>query len=115
MSAATAWELELIWLDLVSVDEMVLSRWDWPASWEQLDSFTAMGGYFRTIISLPIAMDIARQQAQLDSVLLDVSINWGLLQLCHEALRRQEHPQPDAHWQGKYKLFGELFMEAAPL
>jgi hypothetical protein len=80
---------------------MVLSRWDWPVSWEELDSFIAVGGYFRTITSLPGGMDISRQ-AQLDSVRFDESINWALLQQCHEELRRQEHPPPDAA--DEYKL-----------
>jgi hypothetical protein len=37
---------ELVRIELLSRDVMVLSRGDWPASWDEFSSFVEDGGFF---------------------------------------------------------------------
>lgn len=103
---------ELLRFDLMSIDGIVLSRGVWPLSWEELVSFSATGGYFQTGSYLLGGMDLALQ-AQLDAIRFDDSIDWPLLQQCHESVRRQEQFPQNAPVE--YRSLAECFMTVAPL
>ena len=103
---------ELVRIELLSRAALVLSRGEWPASWEEFSSFVADGGFFRVGARLRGGMDPARKN-RLDAVRFDSGTDWPMLDRCLEALRRQA-PLPSEAGQ-QQRAIAELMAEAMPL
>jgi hypothetical protein len=103
---------ELVRIELLSRDVMVLSRGDWPASWDEFSSFVEDGGFFRVGARLRGGMDPARKH-RLDAVRFDSGTDWPMLDRCLESLRQQA-PMPAEAGQ-EQRAIAELMAEAMPL